>query len=209
MIAREAFETLKEEFGLGSSWAVWATLPDEEMKGKTAVEDLTPFEDEDALLGVLNGDYIFVGLNPAVHDNDWASERTPGNPVYWTNFHSGDKRRAQDYKLRYAFFDTPYWGSFMTDIYTAIADTDAASALKRTTPEMTEQSVRTILRIREILGGSATIVAMGNRAHRILADYCGKHPELDIPLKRIRHASAFGGAARYREKVLSQLGGSV
>ena len=153
------------------------------------------FSDEEKLLASLNGDYIFVGLNPAAH------EYTPHVIVPWENFHSSNIKRSQDYKLRYALRGTKYWGAFITDIYPEIVDTDSASAMKKATKTATKESINNVLRIREILGGTATIVALGTKAHAVLK----KHLPKDVELKKIMHFSAYVNIEDYRSKVLIQL----
>lgn len=156
---------------------------------------MSPFADEEQLLPALNGRYIFVGLNPAVHDN------TAHSGTAWKNFHSCDIRRSQDYKLRYALRGTQYWGAFITDVYTGIADTDSGSAMKRVNAAATNESVSNLLRIRDMLGGSAAIVAMGKRTFAVLK----KHLPPDMELKMITHYSAYMNPETYRETVLRQL----
>lgn len=142
----------------------------------------------------LTEEYIFVGLNPARHD-----AVDTGEP--WGAFHSGDLRRAQDYKLRYALRHTKYWGSFMTDIYTDIIETNAKQAISKTTTQMTSKSINELLEIRSILGGHSIIVAMGNKAYQILS----KQLPTDVLLKKIKHYSSFVNIDEYRSQILDQL----
>ena len=199
MISWQCYEDLKTEFGYNSSWAIWAVPKSGNWKSKDSVADMTPFQDEKELIQSLNGNYIFVGLNPAVHNH------VPHSLMVWENFHSSDAKRSQDYKLRYALQGTQYWGSFITDIYTGIADTDSASAMKKVTGKATADSIGNLLRIREILGGKAVIVAMGTKAHAILK----KNLPTGIELKVITHYSAYVNIDDYRKNVLQQLGTQV
>ena len=34
----------------------------------------------------------------------------------WSNFHSDDNKRQNDYKLRFALMGTHFWGSYITDV---------------------------------------------------------------------------------------------
>lgn len=143
----------------------------------------------------LNDSYIFVGLNPAAHDQAAQSIQP------WGNFHSGDKKRSQDYKLRYALCGTEYWGAFITDVYPEIIDTDSNSTMKKVTLKGTEDSVKTILDIWQLLGERATIVAIGNKAYSVLRKWL----PTDIVLKKIRHYSSRMNIDQYKETVLQQL----
>lgn len=195
MIELEKFDTLLEEFGYSSSWTVWSAPSNGNWKSKDSISDMTVFSNRNKLINILNCNYIFVGLNPAAHDNASYS------CVAWGNFHSSDTRRSQDYKLRNALRETKYWGSFITDAYAEIVDTDSNSAMSKVTNEKTCESIEKILRIREILGGTATIIAIGNKAFSVLKKRLPK----DIELKKITHYSSYVNIDDYRRMVLQQL----
>ena len=194
MISKAIYDILKTEFGNTSSWTVWACPANGKWETKDSVSDMSPFQDEAALINNLNGDYIFVGLNPSNHDH-----LQPQG--VWENFHSSDTRKSQDYKLRYALRDTKYSGCFMTDLYTKVKEKDSTKAVKSVTYSDTQESVETLLRIRDLLGGSATIVAMGGKVYNILKKALPK----EISVKRITHYAAYINIKKYREEVLWQL----
>ena len=137
--------------------------------------------------------------NPARRD---ASE----DAVIWKNFHSGDnaqdRRRAQDYKLRKALRDTVYWGSFITDLYSGIIETNSDKARQRITSEDKVNAIEKIKSIRNVLGGNAVIVAIGNKAFRDM--YKPLH-ETGIPLKKIKHYASFINQDIYRNEVIKAL----
>ena len=56
----------------------------------------------------LNDKYVFVALN-------WAGTHGVQEDKPWKNFHSSYPYQ-NDFKLRYALMDTPFWGSYITDI---------------------------------------------------------------------------------------------
>ena len=199
MISWQSYENLKKEFGYRSSWAIWAAPKKGDWTKKDSVSDMNIFLDEKKLIHALNDDYIFVGLNPAVHDH------VPHIQMAWENFHSSDNKRSQDYKLRYALHDTPYWGSFMTDVFTKIVDTDSTSAMKKVTDRATADSINSLLHIKERLGGKAVIVAMGTKAYKVLK----RHLPVDIELMKIYHYAARVNLDEYRKKVLDALSNQV
>ncbi len=194
MISEKVYEKLLDQYAYTSSWAVWAEPENGNWKSKSGITDLKCMENLPALLEQLTGEYIFVGLNPAHHD-----VAKKGEP--WSAFHSNDLRRAQDYKLRYALRNTKYWGSFITDIYTGIIETNAKQAISKTTAQMTSDSIKELLEIRSILGGDPIVVAIGNKAYKILS----KQLPADITLKKIQHFSSFVNIENYRSQVLDQL----
>jgi hypothetical protein len=103
MIDRETFDRIKEKHGPHASWAVWAE-PDG--RPKSNVGDLTVLDpaQNTALLGKLRSDVVMLGLNLSI-----------GQPPPLGNFHSASSR-GQDYKIRFAFTGTPFYGAYMTDI---------------------------------------------------------------------------------------------
>ena len=199
MISQETYITLLNEFGFSSSWTAWSAPANGNWKSKDSVSDMSLFTDADKITTVLNGNYIFAGLNPSVHDI------AAYQVVAWDNFHSSDTKRSQDYKLRYALRGTKYWGSFITDVYSGIAEVNSNAAMRKVTESKTNESVEKILCIREILGGTATIVAIGNKAFSVLK----KNLPSDIELKKITHYSSYVNIEKYRDMVLQQLGEEI
>lgn len=101
MISRSVFELVKEKYGYWASWAIWQ---EEGTSPKSNVGDLSIFDDPH-VCEKLTAEVIFVGLN--------ISRGAIKEPL--ANFH--DKRtEATDFKIRYAFKETPFWGGYMTDI---------------------------------------------------------------------------------------------
>ena len=155
------YAALLNHFGKTSSWAIWGTPSNNNWKSKDGVADMCPLSEEN-ILHVANKKYVFVGLNPASHDI------IPHEVQPWEAFHSSDMKRAQDYKLRYALKGTEFWGSFMTDIYPDIIDTDANNAIKKATESITNNSVDDLIKILEILGETPIVVAMVEKAFKII-----------------------------------------
>ena len=107
MISQKVYDELNKRYSDVASWAVWSPVGE---KHKSNTGDMTVFDNKD-LLSVLKADVVFVGLNASVHE-----EREDGYTGSWRMFHSDDNKRQRDFKLRFALKDTPYWGSYMTDI---------------------------------------------------------------------------------------------
>jgi len=64
-------------------------------------------EKNEGVLSLLKNDVVMVGLNISIRDS------TDSKP--FQNFQSPNPS-ANDFKIRYAFKDSPYYGAYMTDI---------------------------------------------------------------------------------------------
>ncbi len=198
MITKDQYETMKSEFGMISSWAIWAP---EVNTPKSGVGDLSVFERSD-LLEVLNPDYVFVGLNcSSTHIPK------PGSPSIriWGNFHSTDNRRQHDYKLRYALKDTPYWGGYITDIIKHHAEVDSSkvSRFLSAHPEVVRENIALFEREIEILGTTPVLVALGGKVHEILTSYV----DHKYKIIKVKHYSYTIGKEDYRREMLEALRG--
>ena len=103
MITADVFNEARQRFGHFASWAIWA---DEGESPKSNIDDLSVLSPEQnpKLLELLHGNSILLGLNISRR-----IERPFGN------FHD-PRPQATDFKIRYALKDTPFWGSYMTDV---------------------------------------------------------------------------------------------
>jgi len=91
------------KYGDFASWAIWQDVG---LKPKSNVGDLTIFDHvkNRELLGQLKPNVVMDGLN--------ISRRVE---LPFGNFHDS-RPQSQDYKIRYAFRDTKFYGAYMTDI---------------------------------------------------------------------------------------------
>ena len=196
MIKKEIYIKLKRKFGKNSSWTIWDGPENGNWKSKSNIGSLQCFENEDNLLKKLNPNYIFVGFNPAAHDNKEVEKKI------WSNFHSSDIKRSQDYKLRYALNGTKYWGSFITDVYPEIVETDSTKVSSKASNNMINESIDNLIYVRELLGNEATIVAIGDAAYKVIKNNLPK----DVKLIKIMHYSYQSiNQEDYRNLVLKQL----
>lgn len=104
MVTKEHYYEIATKYGEFASWAVWAK---EGLKPKSNIGDMSIFDlnKNPNLLDVLKPEVIMVGLNFSR-----SVVKTP-----FINFHDS-RPQGQDYKIRYAFSDTEYYGAYMTDI---------------------------------------------------------------------------------------------
>lgn len=196
MIKKEIYEKIKERYGYLSSWAVWK-LPDSTPKSNTG--DLTVFA-EPEVLSVLNTNYVFVGLNVSnTHGNESVRDNN-----YWANFHSNYKYQ-NDYKLRYALMNTPFWGSYMTDIIKKYPEVDSnkVKAFLNQNPNVVKQNIEEFKLEMSILNSNEkpVLIAMGDMAYQILKKYLSD----EFKIVKIMHYSNMIGEKEYRKSVLEGL----
>ena len=103
MIDAARYDFIKQRHGAYGSWAVWApptSTPKSNMGDLTVLDELV----NHTLFETLNPGVVMIGLNIS---------REFHKP--FRNFHDPSPR-ANDFKIRYAFHDTPFWGAYMTDV---------------------------------------------------------------------------------------------
>lgn len=196
MISRDRFDTLFNKFSGFSSWAVWShAAPGEPAKAR--IGDLTVLDpdQETGLLDELNPDVVLLGLNAS-------SRGAEMEPRPWGNFHdpSGD---AQDYKIRFAFRDTPYWGAYMTDVFIDLPETDSKK-VRKWRAENPEEVAAHLVRLEQeldVLGTDPLLVVFGDLAYASLPRAFRR----DRRVVKVDHYSRYIGPADYREKVLGQI----
>ena len=199
MVFEYVYNRLRNEFGTVSSWAIWQ---EEGSTPKSNIGDLSIFDDSQQLLTKLNTEYIFVGLNAAVHN-----EPNPGNKA-WGAFHSQDNKRQNDYKLRYCFKDSRFWGSYTTDVINGCPETNSAKATReyKDRKELREQSMNYLKKELQLIGGNPVLIAFGNDAFDILTKMQQEMPELkDKTIIKILHYSYRISKENYKSKVLEAL----
>jgi hypothetical protein len=108
---------------------VWADALE---KPKSNMGDVSHFKDE-SVLSLLKNNVVMVGLNIS---------RPVSEP--FVNFHDSNPR-ANDFKIRYAFKDSPYYGAYMTDIIKFLEEVDSKNVMKylEEHPEIIEKNVKT------------------------------------------------------------------
>lgn len=104
MVTKEHYYEIATKYGEFASWAVRAN---EGLKPKSNIGDMSIFDlnKNPNLFDVLKPEVIMGGLNFSR-----SFVKTP-----FINFHDS-RPQGQDYKIRYAFSDTEYYGAYMTDI---------------------------------------------------------------------------------------------
>src|SRR5271163_2124304 len=159
MVDRETFDRIKEKHGSYASWAVWAE-PDG--KPKSHEGDLTVLDPDrnPALLGMLRSDVVMLGLNLA-----------KDQPPPFGNFHSA-KPAGQDYKIRFAFTDTSFYGAYMTDMIKGVVMLKAGDLMHylAADPDVVAESRGCLLEeFDDLKSEPPTVIAFGGSAYLLAA----------------------------------------
>lgn len=193
MIDRERFELIGRKHGRYASWAVWVAAT----RGpKSNIDDLSILDVAKCptTLQVLKNDIIMVGLNISRS----FAER-------FRNFHD-PYTRANDFKIRYAFTNTNYYGAYMTDIIKDVEMKNSAELLKylEASPSLVRSNVEAFREeLRDLGSEKPTILAFGSAAHTLIAQNISRHEY--SKLVRLTHYSYRIGKEKYRATVFAQI----
>jgi hypothetical protein len=195
MIDIQQFENIKQKHGSYASWAVWA---DASEKPKSNMEDVSHFTNvNESVLSLLKNNVVMVGLN--------ISRRVSEPP--FINFHDPSPR-ANDFKIRFAFKDSAYYGAYMTDIIKSFEEVDSANVMKflKERPETIEKHLGTFRQEMQDLKATAPVIfAFGKDTHKILSDNLNKNEYRK--LIKLTHYSHRIGKEGYRDTVFKEIGG--
>jgi hypothetical protein len=194
MVDRETFDRIKEKHGPHASWAVWSK-PDG--KPKSNQGDLTVLDPDQnpALLGMLRSDVVMVGLN-----------LSRDQPPPFGNFHDASSR-GQDYKIRFAFTGTPFYGAYMTDIIKKVRMLKSGDLMRYLAahPHVVAENVERLLEeFDDLTSEPPTVIAFGRSAHLLAAKHLPANRY--SRLVRVTHYADYSSQTAYRERVLSELG---
>ncbi len=199
MISRERFDDVKAKWGAYSSWAVWKRIgPGDAPKKDMGDLSILDPDKNPALLESLNPNIVLLGLNAA--SRAIASES-------WVNFHDS-RSVANDFKIRFALKETPYWGAYMTDVLVGLHETDSAkvsSWIKHNSLGVDEQVARLESELVDIGAVDPLVVAFGGLAHDVLRVRLGKK----YRIVKVTHYAHQVGKEEYRDEVLRVLDGAT
>jgi hypothetical protein len=193
MVDRETFDRIKEKHGLHASWAVWSE-PDGKPKSNMGYLPVLDPDQNPALLGMLRSDVVMLGLNLST-----------GQPPPLGNFHPASSR-GNDYKIRFAFTGTPFYGAYMTDIIKGVVCKKAGDLMRylAANQHVMAESVGCLLEeFDDLKSEPPTVIALGGSAHWLAVKHLPANRY--SRLVRVRHFGDFISQADYRERVLSEL----
>lgn len=191
MLSQNQYELIREKHGKYASWAVWAEASD---KPKSNMGDMIILGDNLAL-HLLKPNVLMVGLN--------LSRFTISEP--FRNFHDPSPS-GQDYKIRFAFKDTEYYGAYMTDIIKGVVEVDSKNIpkhLKENQGALANSLEIFRQELRDLGSVSHLILAFGRIAYDIIKENLssGEYGKLI----RLTHYSHQIGKEKYRETVLKEI----
>jgi hypothetical protein len=190
MVTTQQLESIKQKHGSYASWAVWA---DASEKPKSNMGDTSHFKNE-SVLSLLNNDVVMVGLNISGRVSE-----------PFTNFHS-PRSSANDFKIRYAFKDSPYYGAYMTDFIKFHVEVDSKQVLRhlKEHPEIIEENLRTFREeMQDLRTTTPVILAFGRDTHQLLSENLSRNEY--SKLIRLTHYSHRIRKEAYKETVLKQI----
>lgn len=193
MVSRDTFERIKRRHGRYGSWAVWAEVT----RGpKSNVGDLRVLDPDQNpnLLETLRNDVVMLGLNLSRFQ-----------PSTFANFHDPSPA-AQDYKIRYAFAGTPYYGAYMSDLVKGVVMLESNDLVRHLggQPELVARSISTLLDEIDDLGAAPpTVIAFGSVTYRLALRHFPSSRY--ARLAGVTHYSHYISKEEYRKRVLAQL----
>ena len=160
MISKKLYFDIAKKYGKVASWAVWSKA---ENSPKSNISNMEIFDisKNPSILNFLRNDIIMVGLN--------FSRPVEINQPF-SNFHDPNPN-GQDYKIRYAFEHTDFYGSYMTDVIKNNPTSSSKDIIKhlKNKPHEIKYNIN-IFREELIFIGAIKpiIIAFGQDAHEIL-----------------------------------------
>lgn len=175
------------KYGDFASWAIWADVGS---KPKSNVGDLTIFDPikNRGLLGQLKPNVVMVGLN--------ISRRIK---LTFGNFHDS-RPQSQDYKIRYAFRDTKFYGAYMTDLIKDFEQKISGTVLKylRSNKDFEEQNILLFEQeLADLKSSDPLIIAFGNDSFNIL----NRHFRERFKIVKVPHYSMHISKEEYRMEI--------
>ncbi len=192
MIGIQQFENIKQNHGSYASWAVWA---DGLEKSKSKMGDISHFKNE-SVLGLLKNNIVMVGLN--------LSRSKPASEPF-LNFHDPSSR-ANDFKIRYAFKDSPYYGAYMTDIIKSLVEVEARNVMRclKEHPETIKKNLMTFREeMKDLKATAPVILAFGRDSFTLLSENLNRNEY--SKLIRLTHYSCRISKEDYKETVFKEI----
>jgi len=199
MISRDIFLKMMKSYGDVASWAVWA---DEGLKPKSnmAIVGMFDLHSNPSILDVLTNKVVMIGLN-------FSRPLIPVKP--FLNFHDAN-RSANDFKIRYAFMGTPYWGAYMTDVIKNEVVIDSKQLIKylREHPDLIQKNIASLqIELSDLKADRPIILAFGMRTYRLLKKYLSEN-DYSV-LIRLTHYSHQISKENFKIDVLTQISSAL
>ena len=187
-VSLEQFKKIKSKYQYLSSWAIWAK---EGETPKSNIGDLTVLDPNinKNLLSQLNPEVVFVALNISRGDIK----------IPLGNFHD-HRPVATDFKIRFAFKDTPFWGGYMTDIIKDFEEKISGKVKDYLSKnrDFEKQNVDIFLEeLNDIGAKNPVLIAFGNEVFNIL----NRHLKDRFKIIKVPHYANYTNKEKYREQI--------
>ena len=195
MISVELFEKVKEKYGDVASWAIWENGV-EKPKSNMGNMDIFDIQKNPSLLQTLKNNVVMIGLN-------FSRSFLPTKP--FKNFHDSNPH-ANDFKIRYAFENTQFYGAYMTDVIKNI-EMKSVQELRnylRKNPKIIDDNISSFREEMSCLETEKPILLVfGNCAYDLLNHNLGEHEY--SKLIKLTHYSHYISKENYKIKVTNQI----
>jgi hypothetical protein len=197
MVTQEQFDSIRRRHGQYASWAIWAgpgASPTSKVGDLSVLDPATNPE----LLFVLNPAVVMLGLNIS---------RPVLEPL--SNFH--DKRpQAKDFKIRFAFEGTRFYGAYMTDVlkfFVEVQSSKVLSAVRQRRGILETSAAMLRAEFRDLGSGQPEIIAFGAEAAGLARQILDRSDY--SRLIQVTHYSHFIGKESYKREGLAQCNGTT
>lgn len=195
MVSKTLYESITVKYGSVASWAVWAKARVNPTSNISDISVLDPSLNPE-ILELVTTDIIMVGLNLS---QKGASESA------FMNFHS-ENPYGKDYKIRFAFEGTKFYGAYMTDIIKDLPMPNAYSVVRhlRDNPSVISEQIDRFREELKFIGASKPILlAFGRDTFNILQG--NLHRDEYLALVQLTHYSHQINKENYRQDTLKRL----
>ena len=188
MITLEKFNFIKDKYQYLSSWAIWAKADHLPKSNVGDLSVLDPIQNKN-LLSMLNPNIVLLGLNISRGD----IKRPFGN------FHD-TRPAATDYKIRFAFEGSPFWGGYMTDIIKDFEEkiSGKVKTFLRNNRDFELENINLFREeLKDIGSENPTLIAFGNETFDII----NRHLKDEFKIFKVPHYAHFISKENFREEV--------
>jgi hypothetical protein len=195
MISKELYKKIRTKYGDVASWAVWEE-PGAKPKSNMGHLNIFDLQKNPSLLGTLNNNVVMIGLN---------FSRPLERSEPFKNFHDLNPY-ANDFKIRYAFRDTEFYGAYMTDIIKnmAMKVSHNVRTYLRNYPSIVQENISLFrYELSEVEANQPILLAFGSYVFNLLHENLQKK-EYSMLIK-LTHYSHQISKEKYKDKVLSQI----
>jgi len=192
----QLFLKIKKKYGENVSWAVWE---DAGILPKSNIGNIQIFNPESnpGLLNILNNNVIMVGLNFA---------RPQRSDDSFINFHD-DNGKSNDFKIRYAFRNTQFYGAYMTDVIKGLIEKSSTEVKKllKEDPGFVKTNIEKLKEELKFIGSrKPIIIAFGGEVYTLLKKNFNKE-EYSFLIQITHYSDWRHNKEAYRKMVIEQI----